>query len=941
MAISHLMGTTGAAALIVSSRHRNVAEESQRMVSSDQEPFACYAPACFEYFFSNESMELPRSICGENLFDGDSDRNVFIYHSSGTTSLPKPIYVSHRQLLSYANCHELAEGREAEGLNLSTLPLYHGFGQMAPNLSLSVGKTLCLPPASTVPNATLTMELLRATKAKSLMTVPSILEDISAASDSAGFELLANLDFVTFGGGPLRAAIGDHLVAKNVTILNHYGSTESGPLSPIFVPKSGYDWHYFRLRKDIKLQIDELRTTEGEKQLKLTAFPLGWEEPFEVQDRLICNPEHPDTDFAAIGRQDDVITLANGEKVTPYLLEDSLSGLELVKAAIVFGDNRFEIGVIVEPAEAIAPEKQEGFRDMVWPTVVEAGRQMDNHAKVSSKKAIIVMPPGATLPRTDKGSIARKQVYSQFKDEIDRVYQILDESGGDKDATQLSFENLEHGLQDIVQSCMVIAVEPGDLGNDDDLFEKGLDSLQALKIRRHTLTAEPSTGGSKWSERIGRDFVYQNPTISQMARALEGHAMTDNSSTSRSCRIEDWVEQFRIKDETPMDNSPHKAVVVITGATGSLGAFTLASLARNPSVASIICLNRPSKDVEQQDAQARQAQSMKAKDLHLSESEWERVRVYQTDCAAPRLGLSDVDYSYLQHSVTHVLHMAWPVDFKMRLPSFQAQFQALHNLLRLCLDAHAVRPRVRPRLLFTSSIATVGRYPTIHGPGLIPETPVENTECTNPIGYAEAKLVCERILERANRDHGGKLDAAYARIGQIAGARTNGAWNTDEHIAALAKSAQHVGALPRLRGTLSWLPVDVVAAAIGELLLVVDAPRAVYHVENPVRQSWGDALDVLAAALGLAGVERLPLDAWLERVRAGADADDAANPAKGLADFFRDDFERMACDGVALGTDAARAVSATLRRVGIVEDVVIRRYIEYWNRVGHLKPCER
>jgi acyl-coenzyme A synthetase/AMP-(fatty) acid ligase len=49
----------------------------------------------------------------------EDDRNVLILHSSGTTGLPKPIYLAHRYLLGYAACHRFAEDEVVNSPNVS------------------------------------------------------------------------------------------------------------------------------------------------------------------------------------------------------------------------------------------------------------------------------------------------------------------------------------------------------------------------------------------------------------------------------------------------------------------------------------------------------------------------------------------------------------------------------------------------------------------------------------------------------------------------------------------------------------------------------------------------------------------------------------------------------------------------------------------------------
>lgn len=175
------------------------------------------------------------------------------------------------------------------------------------------------------------------------MTVPSILEEI--IYDEVGVQALAKLDFVAFGGGNMEPAVGHGLASAGVNLLNHFGTTESGPLAPIFIPGPDYEWQYFRLRRDIKLRIEPTSAANDcDQQFKLTTYPQGWDKPFEIQDRLVTSPRNPIVDFNAIRLIDSVIVLATGEKVQPTIIETMLSEHSLVAAVIAFGDGHFQLG---------------------------------------------------------------------------------------------------------------------------------------------------------------------------------------------------------------------------------------------------------------------------------------------------------------------------------------------------------------------------------------------------------------------------------------------------------------------------------------------------------------------------------------------------------------------------------------------------------------------
>lgn len=162
------------------------------------------------------------------------------------------------------------------------------------------------------------MDLLLSTNASSLMTVPSILEEISLLPDNKGLLALISLRFVAFGGGPVKSHVASRFAAAGVKLLNHYGATEIGPVAPIFEPTPEYDYHYFRVRKDMDLKMEPVKSSKNETQYyRLIARPFGWTGSLEVQDRLVENPNNPGTEFCAVGREDDMIILGTGEKVVP------------------------------------------------------------------------------------------------------------------------------------------------------------------------------------------------------------------------------------------------------------------------------------------------------------------------------------------------------------------------------------------------------------------------------------------------------------------------------------------------------------------------------------------------------------------------------------------------------------------------------------------------
>lgn len=417
-------------------------------------------------------------------------------------------------------------------------------------------------------------------------------------------------------------------------------------------------------------------------------------------------------------------------------------------------------------------------------------------------------------------------------------------------------------------------------------------------------------------------------------------------SDSRHAAVDKYIDQM-CSDLPDLSSLPHRstssgitrACVLVTGGTGSLGSHLVADLAGRDDVAQVVVLNRKGST----DPLPRQLEAFTSRHLSPRGSALQKMRVIATDASKPMFGLERAEYYRLANSVTHIVHSAWAMSIKRPIHGFGAQFDIMHNLIRLAFDtASAQDGSHKIHFQFVSSIAVVGHYPLQPGRDgpHVPEARVDLADVL-PHGYGDAKFACERALDRTLHRRPDLFATSCVRIGQIAGASTGpGCWNPHEHIPLLLKSSQTLGCLPQFQGPLSWTPVDIVAGTLADILLSIDEPFPIYHIDNPVRQQWSHVLPVLAQCLRRQSDEPLsivPLKRWLDLVRAaGPTGPDGANPASMLADFIEHDFERMSCGGLLLGTAHSIQHSETLAATGPVSDERLRRYIGFWKDCGFL-----
>ncbi|KAJ0423889.1 hypothetical protein BJY00DRAFT_320959 [Aspergillus carlsbadensis] len=398
-------------------------------------------------------------------------------------------------------------------------------------------------------------------------------------------------------------------------------------------------------------------------------------------------------------------------------------------------------------------------------------------------------------------------------------------------------------------------------------------------------------------------------------------------------------------------SSDDGSVVIITGATGSLGAHLAASFARNPTVRTVVCLNRRSNTP----GTIRQRDALTSRMITLSDSETAKLRMMDGATSEPNLGLSADEYTFLKQNATHIVHNAWPMSLQRPIHTFAAQFQAMRNLLDLAREmaASPSRKSTGRRIGFqlVSSISVVGSADTTR----VPETRVP-LRYTLPLGYPEAKWVCERMLDETLHRYPDHFRPMVVRPGQITGSHEGGIWPHTEHMPMLIKTAQALGAWPDLDGPLHWIPVDTVADTMVDLLLPsedtfsfdddADASGAgegrepdaypVYHIDNPLGQPWKEMNVTITGILGIPAERIIPYGEFLHLLQTSKLDRDREIPAAKIMEFFTRAFLHMACGGLVLDTARSEEHSVSLAGQGVVGEELVRLYVERWRGMGVL-----
>lgn len=923
---------------------------------------------------------------------------AYLFHTSGTSSgLPKPIPQSHYAAVGVLP--RLPGGGSAA--TFSTTPLYHG-GIADCFRAWTSGATIHLFPGTkpiTAANVQRAVDLSNtylaaACPVKYFTSVPYILQmlggDPADSQDESGLRLLQGMDLVGVGGAALPASVGEYLASRDVKLVSRYGSAECGfLLSSNRNYSTDREWSY--LRADSCLQPDyydfEPQTGEaGEPSLFEFIVKPKWphrgktnrpDGSFATSDLFERHPTIRDA-WRYHSRADAQITLLNGKKFDPAPVEGELLASEVGKRVLgdvmIFGTGREMPGVLLFPRTGSASGDE--VIGQLWPTIEQMNEETQSHARLAKRSMVVVQRKGGEipqLPKSSKGTILRGQAEKMFADEMERAVDHNPELNGKKVRIPDNKVLDELGLlfDDIVGRH---------IDSQADLFAQGVDSLACSHIRKSISRAFfPDSDIT-----LPLNVIYGQGSIERLSKyilrcRMSGAAVLNGLSEEDPDEqlMLDLVEQYRREIHAPAGSFDHQKdrVVVLTGATGALGAHILDILLQDSNVSRVYCLVRAEGPDQARD---RILKSLRSRDLALPSNEnGADSKLVSLPCSLQddKLGLSGSEWERIAGEATLMIHSAWSVNFSLKLRSFQDHLHGLVNLLEL---RNATRSSAA-RFIFISSTASV--ISAAKGDRPISEILSSDPEDASPLGYSRSKWVAENILASARvsgsfatpissstsglRSPGTaeeRTPIIIIRVGQLCGDSRTGAWNATEAYPIMLSSARVLGCLPDLRGeALSWLPVDVAARSVLEIATAPpdppDPPRApgqrysqsrsqhlhktpVYHVANPHQDpEWSDMLDWICGGGdgdGAGVVSVVPASEWIERLERALETRE--HPARALLHLWKAAYGgRRGSLGVGEGSAArfdtrrTERVSETMRDVRPLgrEDVMrMWRWIE-------------
>ncbi|PKI85005.1 L-2-aminoadipate reductase [Malassezia vespertilionis] len=424
---------------------------------------------------------------------------------------------------------------------------------------------------------------------------------------------------------------------------------------------------------------------------------------------------------------------------------------------------------------------------------------------------------------------------------------------------------------------------------DESFFDMGGHSILATRLVFAMRQA--------FAVHVPLGLVFEAPSVRALAAAVDklksGETILEPARSVEKVQAElDYAQDAAaLLSAVPHSFSsipPRPRTVLLTGATGFLGAFVLYDLLhKRADHIEKVYVHARADDAAAALQRIEQALSLRG----LWNASWVqsgRLKAVLGDLAAPKLGMCDADWDSVAHEADLVVHNGALVHWVYPYARLRAA-NVLSTLAAIELCATG-KPKA---LAFVSSTSALDTEHYIRlsdalseGQGVSEQDTLDGSARGLTSGYGQSKWAAERLVMAAA--HRG-LQASIVRPGYVVGDSRTGVANTDDFLFRLVKGSVQLGLIPDMDNTVNMVPVDHVARITALAALATPSlPRCaatgatVFHVTSHPAVRYNAFLGALAVyGWDVQRVEYVEWRAQLENhvLNAAQDGENAASNA--------------------------------------------------------------
>jgi len=388
---------------------------------------------------------------------------------------------------------------------------------------------------------------------------------------------------------------------------------------------------------------------------------------------------------------------------------------------------------------------------------------------------------------------------------------------------------------------------PGTVTHEHSFFDLGGHSLTLADLARRLSTT--------FGYPIPVAYLVLNPTLEghlEVVRSVRnGYISAVQADLPAVLRADSILPEDIQPSNTRMCALKNANTVLLTGATGFLGAFLLSDLLETTS-ARVVCLVRFN-DPSRNDVSAAVARLRKnLLDFGLwQDSMLDRIEVLPGNLSRERLGFPQDDFDGLAARIQVIIHAGATVNLVYPYAALQApNVIGTREIIRLACRGGATLQYVSTNGVLPPSKEGWAEDAIID----VDDVPEKLSD-----GYGQTKWVAEKLIHEAGRRG---LPVSIIRPGNISGHSVSGAMNAWDLLTAIIVESLHLGYAPDIEGWRAEMSsVDFVSRAITTLSNDEHKGLRVFHIgdANPVNtRALFDNLKELGYP-----TQRLPWDEWV------------------------------------------------------------------------------
>lgn len=777
----------------------------------------------------------------------DSDDLAYLQFSSGSTSFPKGVMISHKNIIhNLESLSQLFEGERLKNI-VSWVPFFHNIGLVAFvffNMFYDF-RSIIMSPKSFVENPIRWLEVISEFKSNATAgpnSAYALCAKIIKEEDLKRIDL-SSLRYALNGSEPINCQSLQAFKLKfgqgkfdSFSFCPAYGLAEStmfvsGSNRNVTVKRINYSDFQRNLfvendsddgRKKEVISVGKLfnnaevaivDTTSG-KECKENEIGEIWLQSDSVAKGYWNMVEETEKTFKGVlenhdgfflktgdlgaisggelyitGRCKELIII-NGHNLYPYDIELNIK--ENIKLMALCPMSIFSISIKEKEKVVICIEANtEGMN------IIELINQINDtvHKSFDITPFDVFFVKEGSLPRTDNGKIQMfkvKEIYEsgRLKNKLNSLSKA-ESSGLDKAKNEITDE-IELKIKNIFNQIIKTSEE---FASEDSFFSLGGDSLDTVHL--------VNLLENEFEVKIILKELVENPTIMGIANYIKELKNSEQIITDKKYLYAECELPLDIipKSYQNFNNSSPKNIF-LTGSTGFLSAYLIRDMIED-TTANIYCHVRAR---DEENGLVRIKTNMEKYKIWKDEYT-KRIKPVLGDLTKPLMGIEENYYNDLAEKIDTVYHNGALLNFIF----------PYSHLKKTNVDGtiECLRFACKDKAKYFNYISTFSVY---DNPSHFKTLALEDDElkCGEGffLGYSETKWVSEKLVRSAEKRG---LNVSIYRPGDITGDSKNGIWEMGDLVSRVINACIQMEAIPDINVNVYITPIDFISKAIVNL----------------------------------------------------------------------------------------------------------------------------